>query len=75
MFDVDDHTHLAPINAGRLSGLPGEQWQADAEALVLDGHRIGVKDLFHPERFRTAPLAACPPWRLSVASSRGERSN
>jgi len=25
MFDVDVHTHLAPINAGRLSGLPGVQ--------------------------------------------------
>jgi len=25
MFDVDGHTHLAPINAGRLSGLPGVQ--------------------------------------------------
>lgn len=50
MIDVDVHTHLAPINAARLATLPGVQWKAEDEALVLDGHRVGIKDLFHPER-------------------------
>ncbi len=50
MIELDVHAHLAPINAGQLASLPGVQWDAGAEALVLDGHRVGIKDLFHPER-------------------------
>lgn len=50
MVDIDVHTHLAPINAALLNRLGGVHWNAEGEALVLDGHRIGIKDLFHPER-------------------------
>ena len=50
MIEVDVHTHLAPIEPDRLALLAGVQWQAEAQALILDGHRVGVKDLFHPQR-------------------------
>jgi len=50
MIELDVHAHLAPIDAEQLSALPGVQWDAAAEILILDGHRVGVKDLFHPER-------------------------
>lgn len=50
VIEIDVHTHLAPIRPEALSTLPGVEWRADAEALILDGHRVGVKDLFHPER-------------------------
>jgi aminocarboxymuconate-semialdehyde decarboxylase len=46
----DVHAHLAPIDAARLSALPGVSWNAADESLLLDGHRVGMKDLFHPER-------------------------
>ena len=49
-IDLDVHTHLAPIRPDRLATLAGVQWLPDTEVLVLDGHRVGVKDLFHPER-------------------------
>ncbi|NBU87779.1 MAG: amidohydrolase [Betaproteobacteria bacterium] len=50
MTDIDVHTHLAPIQPDRLASMPGVQWQAEAQVLVLDGHRVAVKDLFHPHR-------------------------
>jgi len=50
MIDVDVHAHLAPVNAARLATLPGVQWEQASESLMLDGHRIGMKALFHPER-------------------------
>lgn len=50
MIALDVHTHLAPINAARLAGLRGVAWNAQDEALTLDGLRVGMKDLFHPER-------------------------
>lgn len=50
MIALDVHTHLAPIHAARLAAMPGVQWNAQDEALILDGQRVGMKDLFHPER-------------------------
>ena len=50
MIDVDVHAHLAPIEASRLAGLAGVEWSPADERLTLDGHAIGMKDLFHPER-------------------------
>ena len=49
-IDLDVHAHLAPIDAAGLSALNGVSWNAVDESLVLDGHRVGMKDLFHPER-------------------------
>jgi aminocarboxymuconate-semialdehyde decarboxylase len=50
MIELDIHTHLAPINPSALAALNGVQWHAQDEVLVLDGHRLGVKDLFHVSR-------------------------
>lgn len=50
MIDVDVHAHLAPIDPDRLAGLVGVEWSPVDERLTLDGHAIGMKDLFHPER-------------------------
>lgn len=50
MIELDVHAHLAPINAARLSGIPGVQWLAAEHALLVDGHRVGVRALFEPER-------------------------
>ena len=50
MIDVDVHAHLAPIDAGRLAAMAGVEWSPADQRLVLDGHVIGMKDLFFPER-------------------------
>jgi len=50
MGTLDVHAHLAPIVPHRLAGLAGVDWSGQAQRLTLDGHVIGVKDLFYPER-------------------------
>ncbi|KAA6178703.1 amidohydrolase family protein [Pseudomonas marginalis] len=50
MIELDVHTHLAPINAQALEAIPGATWDPVNEALTLDGHRVGMRDLFHAER-------------------------
>jgi aminocarboxymuconate-semialdehyde decarboxylase len=45
---LDVHAHLIPVGAP-LASVPGVSWDAAAEKLVIDGHQIGVKALFHPE--------------------------
>ncbi len=50
MIDLDVHAHLAPINPPRLAQLQGVAWSEQSQELVLDGRRIGMKDLFHPRR-------------------------
>lgn len=50
MIDVDVHTHLAPINSARLAELAGVEWSETTKELSLDGHAVGAKDLFYPER-------------------------
>lgn len=50
MIEVDVHTHLAPINSKRLGDLNGVQWDAASSRLTLDGHTVGVKDLFFADR-------------------------
>lgn len=47
---LDVHAHLAPILPERLATLPGARWLPEAPALELDGHRVGMADLFHPDR-------------------------
>lgn len=49
MINLDIHTHLAPVGAP-MAALAGVQWDAQSEKLIIDGHVIGAKDLFHPER-------------------------
>ena len=47
---LDIHTHLIPIDTGRLAGCTGIAWDAAAELLAVDGHEVGIKALFHPEK-------------------------
>lgn len=49
-IELDVHAHLAPVQGDWLAGLQGVRWEPAQELLELDGHRVGVKDLFHPER-------------------------
>ncbi len=46
---LDVHTHLAPVGPG-MATLAGIEWDASKELLVVDGHKVGIKDLFHVER-------------------------
>lgn len=50
MIEVDVHAHLAPINAERLERLNGVEWSEAELKLTLDGHAVGLKDLFLPDR-------------------------
>jgi aminocarboxymuconate-semialdehyde decarboxylase len=50
MIELDVHSHLAPINPSKLAALAGIEWRAPEQALLVDGHRVGIRDLFHPER-------------------------
>ncbi|AZO80596.1 MULTISPECIES: amidohydrolase family protein [unclassified Bosea (in: a-proteobacteria)] len=45
---LDVHAHLIPVGAP-LASVPGVSWDAATEKLVIDGHTIGIKALFHPE--------------------------
>ena len=47
---LDVHAHLAPVVPARLSKLPGVLWQDEPPRLKLDGHALGIADLYHPER-------------------------
>lgn len=49
-IDLDVHAHLAPVLPERLAALPGVQWQAEPPRLTVDGHALGIADLFSPER-------------------------
>jgi aminocarboxymuconate-semialdehyde decarboxylase len=50
MIDLDVHTHLIPVNAERLTGIPGVRWLPEEQAMVIDGHRVGIKSLFQPQK-------------------------
>lgn len=45
---LDVHAHLIPV-AAPLASVPGVGWDEATEKLVIDGHPIGIKALFHPE--------------------------
>jgi len=47
-IDVDVHAHLAPFNGHDAPLFRGIA--SDGEALVVDGHRLGILDLYRPER-------------------------
>lgn len=47
---LDVHAHLAPVFEKRLGTLPGVKWQAQPPQLTLDGHTIGIADLYFPSR-------------------------
>lgn len=45
---LDVHTHLVPVSDD-LEGLGGVSWDAAAEVMMIDGHRVGIKSLFRPQ--------------------------
>ncbi len=50
MIELDVHTHLIPVHADRLARIAGVQWLPEEHAMVVDGHRIGVRNLFRPDK-------------------------
>ena len=46
---LDIHTHLVPIDAAALASFPGITWDAAAEQMTIDGHKLWPRELFHPE--------------------------
>ncbi len=49
-FALDVHAHLLPIDAPALDAMGGVEWDAARSALTIDGHVVGIRDLFEPER-------------------------
>ena len=47
---LDVHAHLAPVDEARLAEIDGVEFDRDGMAMVVDGHRVGMKPLFRPER-------------------------
>jgi len=65
---LDVHTHLIPVD--HIAAFEGIHWDAAGEKLTLDGHVIGIKDLFRPQallrwmdaqRIEKAFISAPPP--------------
>jgi aminocarboxymuconate-semialdehyde decarboxylase len=45
---LDVHAHLAPIVPDELASIDGVTWEAGKQVLVVDGHAVGMKQLFDP---------------------------
>lgn len=79
MIEIDVHAHLAPIDPPKIAGLAGVEWKAETETLLLDGHRVGIQDLFHADRLlarmdrqgvRRALISIPPPlYRQNLSSN------
>lgn len=46
---LDIHTHLVPVDEAALAAIDGVSWDAAHTALTVDGHKVGMKQLFAPE--------------------------
>jgi len=46
---LDVHAHLIPVVEDRLATIEGVSW--DGEAMIIDGHKVGMKPIFKPEAF------------------------
>lgn len=78
---LDVHAHLIPVEAP-LASVPGVSWDTATEKLVIDGHAIGIKALFHPEaliawmneqQVERAWISAPPPtYRSGLDASQAE---
>ena len=51
-IELDVHAHLVPVNTDRLATLEGVEWRPEDKAMWVDGHRIGIQNLFFPERLQ-----------------------
>ena len=46
---VDVHAHLVPIEPELIASIDGVDWEAEDNRLLIDGHRLGIKELFQPD--------------------------
>lgn len=46
---LDIHAHLIPVGHAGVVRAAGVSWDAETQKLVIDGHAVGIKALFHPE--------------------------
>ena len=49
-FSTDVHAHLAPINVNRINLISGVEWNAQNNSLIVDGHKVGLSNLFSPSK-------------------------
>jgi aminocarboxymuconate-semialdehyde decarboxylase len=49
-FALDVHAHLVPVDEAAIRPISGVQWLAEKGVLAIDGHTLGMRDLFHPQR-------------------------
>lgn len=80
---LDIHTHLVPVDEAALASIYGVDWDASANALVIDGHKIGMRPLYEPEtliewldenRIGGAWISAPPPtYRQHLVESEAAR--
>lgn len=48
-IQLDVHAHLMPVEPELIESLEGVAWDAEKNCLVVDGHRLGIAELFQPE--------------------------
>ncbi|QTG16920.1 amidohydrolase family protein (plasmid) [Agrobacterium tumefaciens] len=48
---LDVHAHLIPIDTDWLSYRQNVHYDEIAQVLTIDGHKVGIKELFSPDRF------------------------
>ncbi|MBR1177211.1 amidohydrolase family protein [Bradyrhizobium sp. KB893862 SZCCT0404] len=80
---LDIHTHQVPIDAEALAEIEGVSWDAAANALLVDRHKIGIRSLFQPgaliawldaNRIAQAWISAPPPlYRRQLAEQDAAR--
>ena len=46
---LDVHAHLVPITLDLISNLFGVTWEAQSQAMMIDGHLLGTKALFQAD--------------------------
>lgn len=50
---LDVHTHLIPVDEARLASFEGVTWDAGAGVMSLDGHVVGMKSIYQPDKLLT----------------------
>src|SRR5215217_4224752 len=46
---LDIHTHLIPLDREALGNFSGVTWDAGAQQLIIDGHKLWPRELFQPQ--------------------------
>lgn len=52
-ISLDVHAHLIPVVEGALPEFIGVQWDAAAEVMTIDSHKVGLKAIFRPDALLT----------------------